>query len=98
LRTHLAMQALLGSALRGGSRRDVVREGWRLLRGEAPYAGSTEELTPVAVDSISAVPLAMIALSLLLAPQLAKVLARSGWGAHLLDIASVRLIESEDFR
>jgi predicted ATP-grasp superfamily ATP-dependent carboligase len=98
VRTHLAMQALLGCALRGGSRRDIVREGWRLLRGSGSYADSTEELTPVGMDWISAVPLMMIALSLLFAPRLATVLARSGWGAHLLDIASVRRIESEDFQ
>ena len=98
VRTHLAMQALLGCALRGGRRRDVVRECWRLLSGGGPYAGSTEELTPLRLDWISAVPLAITALSLLLAPKLANVLARSGWGAHLLDIGSIRLIESEDFR
>jgi predicted ATP-grasp superfamily ATP-dependent carboligase len=98
VRTHLAMQALLGCAQRGGRRRDILREGWRLLRGIAPYAGSTEELTPVGLDWTSAVPLAIIALSLLLAPQLANFLARSGWGAHLIDIASIRRIEREDFQ
>ena len=98
VRTHLAMQALLGCALRGGRRRDVARECRRLLRGGGPYAGSTEELTPLRLDWISAVPLAITALSLLLAPKLATVLTRSGWGAHLLDIGSIRLIESEDFR
>jgi predicted ATP-grasp superfamily ATP-dependent carboligase len=98
VRTHLAMQALLGCALRGGRRRDILREGWRLLMGEAPYADSTEELTPVTVDWISAVPLVIIALSLLLTPKLAKVLARRGWGAHLLDLASIRRIVSEEFR
>jgi predicted ATP-grasp superfamily ATP-dependent carboligase len=98
VRTHLAMQALLGCALRGGRRRDIARECWHLLRGNGPYAGSTEELTPVGVDWISAVPLASIALSLLLAPRLATLLAKSGWGAHLLDLASIRRIESEDFQ
>jgi predicted ATP-grasp superfamily ATP-dependent carboligase len=98
VRTHLAMQALLGCALRGGRRRDIARECWRLLRGNGPYAGSTEELTPVGVDWVSAVPLASIALSLLLAPRLATLLAKSGWGAHLLDLASIRRIESEDFQ
>ena len=97
VRTHLAMQALLGSALREGTRRGIVRECWHLLRGTGPYAGSTEELTPVRLDWISAVPLAAIAIALLAAPQLAASLARKGWGTHLLDIASVRLIESEDF-
>ncbi len=63
-----------------------------------PYAGSVEELTPVRLDWISAVPLAMMAMLLLAAPKLAGTLARAGWGAHLLDLASVRLIEREDFR
>jgi predicted ATP-grasp superfamily ATP-dependent carboligase len=98
VRTHLAMQVLLGCASRGGSRRDILREGWRLLTGGGRYADSTEELTPVRLDRISAVPLAMMAIFLLVAPQLAVRLARAGWGAHLLDPASIRLIESEHFR
>ena len=98
VRTHLAMQALLGCASRGGTRRDVVRGCWRLLTGRGPYADSTEELTPVRLDWISAVPVAMIVISLLIAPKLAVTLARGGWGAHLLDVKSVRLIESENFR
>ena len=97
-RTHLAMQALLGCALGGGTRRDIVTEGWHLVRGSGPYADSAEELTPVRLDGISVVPLAMIALLLLAAPKLSGTLARAGWGAHLLDVRSARLIESEGFR
>jgi hypothetical protein len=66
--------------------------------GSGSYADSTEELTPLRLDWISAVPLAMTAISLLVVPKLAITLARGGWGAHLLDPASIRLIESEDFR
>jgi len=47
----------------------------------APANGSAEELTPVRLDWISAVPLAMIAVVLLAAPKL----------------ASIRRIEREDF-
>jgi hypothetical protein len=97
VRTHLAMQALLGCALRGGTRRDVIREGWRLWGGREPYADSTEELTPVRLDWISAVPMAMTAIAVLLTPKLAGPLARRGWGAHLLDLNSIRLIEREGF-
>jgi predicted ATP-grasp superfamily ATP-dependent carboligase len=97
VRTHLAMQVLLGCASRGGTRRDLVRECWRLLIGSEPYADSTEELTPVWLDWFSAVPLAMTAIFLLAAPKRAAALARGGWGAHLLDPGSIRLIESEDF-
>ncbi len=98
VRTHLAMQVLLGCASRGGTRRDLVLECWRLLVGSKPYADSTEELTPVRLDWFSAVPLVMTALFLLAAPKRAAALARAGWGGHLLDPGSIRLIESEDFR
>jgi predicted ATP-grasp superfamily ATP-dependent carboligase len=98
VRTHLAMQALLGCAARGGLRRDLIRECWRLAAGRGPYAGSLEELTPVRLDWISAFPLAMIAILLLASPKLALKLARGGWRAHLLDLESIRRIESEGFR
>ena len=98
VRTHLSMQALLGCASRGGTRRDMIRECWRLWTGSGPYAGSTEELTPLRLDWISAVPLAMIAIALLTAPRSSARLAQAGWGGHLLDLNGIRLIESEDFR
>ena len=97
VRTHLAMQAMLGCASRGGTRRQLIGECWRLATGREPYAGSSEELTPVRLDWISAVPLALTAIFLLAAPRLALTLARAGWGGHLLDPRSVRMIESEDF-
>ncbi len=97
VRTHLAMQALLGSASRDGRRRDIARECWRLDTGGGPYADSAEELTPVRLDWISAVPLAMMAIFLLAAPRLALKLARGGWGSHLLDLGSIGLTKSEDF-
>jgi hypothetical protein len=97
VRTHLAMQALLGCALHGGSRRDVIREGWRLWGGREPYAGSTEELTPIRLDWVSAIPLSVTAIALLLTPKLAAPLARRGWGAHLLDLNSIRRIERAEF-
>jgi predicted ATP-grasp superfamily ATP-dependent carboligase len=97
VRTHLAMQVLLGCASRGDTRRDLIRECRHLLTGGGAYADSSEELTPVRLDWISAVPLAMIAVLLLAAPKRAASLARAGWGAHLLDPKSIGLIESEDF-
>ncbi len=69
-----------------------------MLAGNGPYADSTEELTPVRLDWVSAVPLVMLAMALLAAPKSAASLAMRGWGEHLLDIRSIRLIESEDFR
>jgi predicted ATP-grasp superfamily ATP-dependent carboligase len=95
--THLAVQALLGCGARGGTRRDIAGECWRLFAKRGPYAGSTEELTPVGVDWISAVPLAVTAALLLASPNSAVQLARGGFGAHLLDLKSIRAIEGEGF-
>jgi predicted ATP-grasp superfamily ATP-dependent carboligase len=97
VRTHLAMQALLGCAARGGSRRELLRECRRLSVRSGPYADSAEELTPVRLDWTGAVPLAMVALVLLAAPTSALRLAQGGWGAHLLDLEGIRRIESDDF-
>ncbi|MGC2809002.1 MAG: hypothetical protein WA303_01350 [Bradyrhizobium sp.] len=97
VRTHLAMQALLGCAARGGRRRDIVREAWRVFAGRGPYAGSTEELTPLRLDWIGVVPVATMVLLLLAMPKLAASLAKRGWGAHLLDLDAIRRIESDDF-
>jgi hypothetical protein len=97
VRTHLAMQALLGHASRGGSRRDILVECGDLLKTSGPYNASTEELTPVQLDWLSAVPLAMTAGLTLVSPKLARTVARGGFGAHLLDLKSIRKIEQEDF-
>ncbi|SDI59844.1 MULTISPECIES: hypothetical protein [Bradyrhizobium] len=97
VRTHLAMQALLGSASRGGTRSDIIRECGQLAAASGPYAGSREELTPVGLDWISAVPLAVTAGFLLASPAFAIKLARGGFGAHLLDVRSIRVIEGEGF-
>ena len=97
IRTHLAMQALLGIAARGGTRRELLRECWRLTSGSQPYAGSREELTPVRLDWLATVPLTMTAMLLLARPSAASRLARGGFGAHLLSRESIRQIESKTF-
>ena len=97
VRTHLAMQALLGCGSRGGSRREILHACWHLATGGGDYADSTEELTPLRFDWLSVVPLATVAFALLLQPRLAATLAKKGWGAHLLDLASIARIERQDF-
>jgi predicted ATP-grasp superfamily ATP-dependent carboligase len=97
VRTHLAMQALIGCASRGGGRRGILHVCWQLATGGGVYADSTEELTPLRLDWLSVVPLAAIIFALLLQPRLADSLARKGWGAHLLDLASIATIERPDF-
>ena len=97
VRTHLAMQALLGCASRGGSRREILGVCRQLATGSGVYADSIEELTPLRLDWLSVVPLATVIFALLLQPRLAAGLARRGWGAHLLDLASIATIVRQDF-
>lgn len=92
VRTHLAMQALLGCALRSGSRWEILRECWRLIVKRGPYAGSREELTPAAFDWLSVIPAVATALLLLAYPAAARNLPRRGWGSHLLTPSTVHQI------
>ena len=95
VRTHLAIQAMLGCVARGGSRLDILREAWRLVSHSGIYAGSCEELTPVRWDWPSAIPAVFAAGWLLLNPKVAQVLPQVAWGAHLLTSDSIRRIEEE---
>ena len=92
-RTHLGIQALLGCALGGGTRRDLIREARDLAARRGRYQGSVEELTPVRRDWPSAVPLAATALLLMASPRLAARLQQTGWGSHLLGARAIALIE-----
>jgi hypothetical protein len=97
VRTHLAMQAVLGCAARGGTRRDLLREAFCLCKGREPYQASREELTPAKVDWISAVPMGLTLTMLLASPHIAVRLALGGFGAHLLSRESIRVIEGAEF-
>jgi hypothetical protein len=96
VRTHLALQALLGCAAQDESRVRLLRECRDLLFKRGPYDGSLEELTPVSSDWPSFVPLAAAALWLLATPAAAHYLPRKGWGAQLLTPESIRIIAAMD--
>jgi predicted ATP-grasp superfamily ATP-dependent carboligase len=96
VRTHLALQALLGCAAREESRLAVLRECWRLFTKREPYAGSQEELTPVAIDWMSFVPPTVTALWLMATPRAAHTLPKRGWGAQLLTPQTIRTIKAMD--
>ena len=92
VRTHMALQVLLGCAIRGGSRLDLLRESWRLATHTGPYAVSQEELTPLRWDWPSVVPTIFGALWLLVNPQAAHTMPKKAWGSHLLTPESIRVI------
>jgi predicted ATP-grasp superfamily ATP-dependent carboligase len=96
VRTHIALQALIGCAARDKSRAGLLRECWRLLAKRDRYAGSLEELTPVRIDWMSFVPPTVTALWLLASPAAANYLPSRGWGAQLLTPQSIRIIKAMD--
>ncbi|MER2267357.1 ATP-grasp domain-containing protein [Methylobacterium oxalidis] len=93
LRSRLALQALLGTALRHPSRRALLRTCRDLLAREGAFAEAAEELSPARLDPPSAVPVIGAGLALFLRPHRAAALARRGWGRHLLTPEAARLIE-----
>jgi predicted ATP-grasp superfamily ATP-dependent carboligase len=92
-RTHLGLQALLGCAMGGGSRRDLWRECWRLATRRGPYLRSIEELTPARLDWPSVIPELVVALWLLARPKAAHELP-ARFGSNLIDIRSARIIST----
>jgi len=93
-RTHMAIQALLRCAVRGGSRLALLIECWRLVRAKEPYSGSREELTPLGWDWLSAIPLLVVLLRLLASPASAVGLSRRTSQSHQLNLDSVRVIHT----
>jgi hypothetical protein len=54
-------------------------------------------LTPLSRDWMGVVPMALTAALLLARPKLVGSLARRGWGAHLLELETIRRIDSAEF-
>jgi predicted ATP-grasp superfamily ATP-dependent carboligase len=94
VRTHLALQALLGCAMRIRSRLELLRECRHLLTRTGIYRCSQEELTPLRIDWPSVTPVLFTAACLLIRPGAAQQLANKGWGRHLLNPESIRIIGS----
>jgi hypothetical protein len=91
---HSALQVLLGCAIRDQHRSSLLRECWLLLTHRGGYRDSREELTPVRWDWLSAIPLIVTALWLLVRPAAAYYLPKKGWGSHLLNPESIRKIRT----
>ena len=69
-RTRQTLLAILGAAEQHGARGAVFREAFNAIFARGDYAGSAEELTPVAGDPIAAVPVAAALVATLIHPPL----------------------------
>lgn len=70
VRTRQTLLAILGAAERHGARGAVIREAFDAIFARGDYAGSVEELTPVAGDPIAAVPVVAALVASLIHPSL----------------------------
>jgi hypothetical protein len=70
VRTRQTLLAILGAAEQHGTRGAVFREAFDAIFGRGDYAGSDEELTPVAGDPVAAVPVIAALVASLIHPPL----------------------------
>ncbi len=84
VRTHQLLLAILGAAQHGGGRRGIARELAAALTHRGPYAGSTEELTPLRGDPLAAIPVVAAALATLTHPASWKLFTDSAVSAYAL--------------
>jgi len=69
-RTRQTLLAILGAAELQGARGAVLCEAFNAIFARGDYAGSTEELTPVARDPVAVVPVAAALVATLIHPPL----------------------------
>ncbi|MGC2774509.1 MAG: ATP-grasp domain-containing protein [Bradyrhizobium sp.] len=70
VRTRQTLLAILGAAQQSGSRSAVLREAIDAIFARGDYAGSTEELTPIAGDPLAALPVIAALAASLISPSL----------------------------
>jgi hypothetical protein len=84
VRTHQLLLAILGAAQHGRGRRGIARELAAALTHRGPYAGSTEELTPLDGDPLAAIPVTAAALATLTHPASWRLFTDSAVSAYAL--------------
>jgi hypothetical protein len=70
VRTRQTLLAILGAAEQYGARGVVLRQAFDAIFARGDYAGSVEELTPIAGDPVAAVPVVVALVASLLHPPL----------------------------
>jgi hypothetical protein len=70
VRTRQTLLAILGAAEHHGARGAVLSEAFDAICGRGNYAGSVEELTPVAGDPVAAIPVLAALVAVLIQPSL----------------------------
>ena len=82
VRTRQTLLAILGAAEQHCARGAVLREAFAAIFARGDYAGSVEELTPVAGDPVAAVPVVAALAALLIHPPLWRKFHAGAVGAY----------------
>lgn len=97
VRSHVGFILLLAAALRGATRRDIMRQWWRILRGSGPYHDAENEMTRLAEDWASVIPAGATLVELLLRPQRAHHLVRKTVDNYALPESAALAIDRMTF-
>jgi len=92
--TRLGLMGLLDAARRRHRRRDVLNEMVLLARNGGRYRGAREELVPLWTDPYCLVPLAVVAISLLRAPDATARLSESTVAAYSLTAEAIHRLRA----
>src|SRR5262249_24106050 len=84
VRTRLTLMAVLTRADRAHSRLAALAELGKAILSRGDYAGTVGGLTPVARDPWAAIPVAAVALCLLIKPELARSIAGHAVSAYAI--------------
>ena len=96
VRTHSLLATLLGTAARERSRRAVIGEASRMIGRQGAYQNSREDLTPLGTDPLSAVPLAVVGVQLLVDPARAAGISRQAISTYAMTQATVETIVAHE--
>ena len=93
--THSALAVLLGIADRSSSRWSILKETWQMTLRIGDYRNSQEDLTPIATDPLSMIPLFAVLTALLKQPSKGHALAAKAVHSYSLDRRAVAIIHSD---
>jgi predicted ATP-grasp superfamily ATP-dependent carboligase len=92
IRSHSLLATILGVAAYYGSRTRIAREFVAALFRRGVYSGSREDLTPIVLDPLSLLPLAVVLVQLLFSPSIAQHLSARTIADYSLTPEAVRQI------
>jgi predicted ATP-grasp superfamily ATP-dependent carboligase len=92
VKTRMGILSLIENANRYCTRTELLRELWRLCSGSGHFAGTVEELTPVQIDWLSALPLVWVAVWMLATPRAAHNISGTYASSHQLSGKAIKII------